>query len=194
MKEMFSFEGHEVRVVDRECEPWWVAKDVCDAIGIANNRSAVARLDADDVGKIDVVDSLGRKQQMSIINTFGIYSLIFNSDKPEAKRLKRWVTHEVLPLIRHSGARKAEKSMKVNSETGTVEFANPVFAAPSQASKDKDECIRLEVLKLASEQINTMLKSAQFLNPTGMVMNTFCAFMKLVRPDYKHPTAVDVAK
>jgi len=114
MKEMFSFEGHDVRVIDREGEPWWVAKDVCDAIGIANNRSAIARLDADDVGKIEMADSLGRKQQMSIINTFGVYELIFRSDKLEAKRMKRWVTHDVLPLIRKSGARKIENQSPKN--------------------------------------------------------------------------------
>jgi anti-repressor protein len=62
------------------------------------------RLDPDDVSQAYVIDSMGRQQQTNIVNESGLYNVILRSDKPEAKKFKRWVTHEVLPTIRRHGA------------------------------------------------------------------------------------------
>ncbi len=62
------------------------------------------RLDEDDVSLAYVTDSMGRRQQTNIVNESGLYNVILRSDKPEAKKFKRWVTHEVLPQIRRHGA------------------------------------------------------------------------------------------
>lgn len=99
---MTSAEFGEIRTVLRDGEPWFVAKDVCDILGIANNRDAVARLDEDEKG-VGISDTLGGKQEVSIVNEFGLYQLILRSNKPEAKQFKRWVTHDVLPAIRKQG-------------------------------------------------------------------------------------------
>lgn len=103
MNEILKFEGHDVRMIDKDGEPWWVAKDVCDVLGIGNNREALARIDPDDVGLADVIDAINRKQKTSIVNESGLYALILRSDKPEAKRMKTWLTREVLPSIRKTG-------------------------------------------------------------------------------------------
>lgn len=97
-----SPEFGDVRTVLREGEPWFVAKDVCEALGIANSRDAVARLDEDEKG-VGISDTLGGKQEVSTVNEFGLYQLILRSNKPEAKRFKRWITHDVLPSIRKQG-------------------------------------------------------------------------------------------
>jgi prophage antirepressor-like protein len=84
-------------------EPWFVAKDVCDVLGITKYRDAVARLDSEDKGCLISVDTLGGKQEMTSINESGLYNLIFQSVKPSAKPFKRWVTSEVLPSLRKYG-------------------------------------------------------------------------------------------
>ncbi|PNC91026.1 phage antirepressor Ant [Akkermansia muciniphila] len=92
-----------VRAVVKDGEPWFVAKDVCDALEIGNSRQAVSYLDDDEKG-VTTNDTLGGTQQVSIINESGLYSLILRSRKPEAKKFKKWVTAEVLPSIRKHGA------------------------------------------------------------------------------------------
>lgn len=82
--------------------PWWVASDVCAALDIGNTSMALARLDDDEKG-ISSTDTLGGKQEISIVNESGLYSLILGSRKPEAKAFKRWITHDVIPSIRQTG-------------------------------------------------------------------------------------------
>ena len=94
--------GCSVRTVIINEEPWFVAKDVCDALEIGNSRQAVSYLDDDEKG-VTTNDTLGGTQQVSIINESGLYSLILRSRKPEAKKFKKWVTEEVLPTIHKHG-------------------------------------------------------------------------------------------
>lgn len=99
---MNSAEFGEVRTVLREGEPWFVAKDVCDVLGLGNNRQALARLDDDELASL-VMTSGGQGREMNIVSESGLYSLILTSRKPEAKAFKRWITHDVLPSIRKQG-------------------------------------------------------------------------------------------
>ena len=100
----FTFESHNLRVTTGDDgEPWFVAADVCAALSIGNNRDVLARLDDDEKG-VGSIDTLGGKQDMAVVNESCLYALILGSRKPEAKRFKRWVTHEVLPSIRKTGA------------------------------------------------------------------------------------------
>ena len=102
--QVFSYEGKEVRTIQRNGETWWVLKDVCGVLELSNARMIADRLDEDDVSLAYVTDSMGRQQQTNIVNESGLYNVILRSDKPEAKKFKRWVTHEVLPQIRRHGA------------------------------------------------------------------------------------------
>lgn len=102
--QVFSYEGKEVRTIQKGGEPWWVLKDVCDVLELSNARMIADRLDSDDVSQAYVIDSMGRQQQTNIVNESGLYNVILRSDKPEARKFKRWVTHEVLPTIRKHGA------------------------------------------------------------------------------------------
>lgn len=77
---------------------------MCEVLDIANPRDETSRLERDDVGTTDTIDRLGRSQQVSTVNESGLYDVIFQSRKPEAKRFRRWVTNEVLPAIRKTGA------------------------------------------------------------------------------------------
>jgi prophage antirepressor-like protein len=100
----FLFEGEiTVRVIDRDGAPWFVATDVCRALGILNAADTVRGLDEDEKG-IDTTDTLGGHQEAVVISESGLYSLIFKSRKPNAVRFRKWVTTEVLPTLRRTGS------------------------------------------------------------------------------------------
>lgn len=91
-----------VRAVVKDGEPWFVAKDVCNALSIADSKSSLRFLEDEEKG-VHSMHTLGGTQQVSIINESGLYSLILRSRKPEAKKFKKWVTAEILPSIRKHG-------------------------------------------------------------------------------------------
>lgn len=99
----FDFEGSAVRVVMKGDDPWFVARDVCAVLEIEFHRDAIARLDDDERGSV-VVDTLGGRQEMGAVNESGLYTLIFTSRKPEAKKFRRWVTGTMLPTLRRQGS------------------------------------------------------------------------------------------
>lgn len=99
---VFDFEDTVVRSLVIDNEPWFVGKDVCSCLGIANNRDALATLDTDELS-VDISDTSVGKRHMAFINECGLYHLIFRSRKPQAQRFRRWVTHQVLPSIRKTG-------------------------------------------------------------------------------------------
>ena len=105
-----------LHAVDRDGEPWFVARDVCDALGIANSRQAMSRLDEDEKGVISN-DTLGGTQEMAFVNEPGLYTLVLSSRKPEARAFKRWITHEVIPAIRRTGGYMAARDGETPEET-----------------------------------------------------------------------------
>lgn len=107
MNNLTIYENEEfgtVRTVVVDGEPWFVGKDVAEALGYSNTRDALAkRVDEEDKGVANC-DTLGGNQNLTIINESGVYALIFGSKLPNAKKFKHWVTSEVLPSIRKTGS------------------------------------------------------------------------------------------
>ncbi len=101
------FNDRPVRIIEKDGEPWFIAKDVCDALELSNPRTSLSLLDDDEKG-VHSMDSLGGIQDMTIVNESGLYSLILRSRKPRARAFKRWITHEVLPSIRKTGSYVSE--------------------------------------------------------------------------------------
>jgi anti-repressor protein len=117
----FNYKSKQVRTIIKDGEPWFVVKDVCEILEINNPNMAAARLDDDEVSQAEVIDSLGRRQMTNVVNEPGLYNLILRSDKPEAKRFKRWIAHEVLPAIRKHGAYMTPETIeKVLSDPDTI--------------------------------------------------------------------------
>jgi anti-repressor protein len=143
--QVFSFEGRRTRIVEKDGAPWWVAKDVCDVLGIEKYRDAVARLDEDEREPVKV-DTPGGIQTMTGINESGLWKLILRSNKPEAKRFRKFVTSEVLPAIRAHGfyatpQRLAELEAELAATRAKVLFAD-AYAA-SGASLTIGACSKL---------------------------------------------------
>jgi anti-repressor protein len=107
MNELKIFENKEfgnVRVINKDNEPWFVGKDIADNLGYQNGSRDIERhVDLED-RRIDLINSSGQRRKMTIINESGLYSLIMSSKLESAKRFKRWVTSEILPSIRKHGA------------------------------------------------------------------------------------------
>lgn len=140
--EIQTFENADfgaIRVSTVEGEPWFVAKDVCDALGISKYRDAVSRLDDDERGSV-LVDTLGGAQETSTVSEPGLYKLIMRSRKPEAKAFQRWVTHEVLPAIRRTGGYIAAKQ----DETPEQIMARAVIVAQDTIERQKRQLDELK--------------------------------------------------
>lgn len=102
--QVFNYgENTPVRVRVMNGQTWFVAKDVCKVLGISNHKDAVSRLDDDEMRGVGITDLIGRTQRMSAVSESGLYHLVFQSRKPEARKFRRWVTGEVLPQIRMTG-------------------------------------------------------------------------------------------
>ena len=93
-----------VRAVAIDGEPWFVGKDVAEALGYTNTRDALAKhVDKEDKNSVAFHDGISGNPNQTVINESGVYSLIFGSKLPRAREFKRWVTSEVLPAIRRNG-------------------------------------------------------------------------------------------
>lgn len=101
---IFNHLGNDIRVMtDKQGEPWFVLKDICDALNIGNTSKVADRLDTDDLTLSKVIDNRGVHRETFLVSEAGLYEVVIRSDKPEAKAFRRWVTSEVLPSIRTHG-------------------------------------------------------------------------------------------
>lgn len=112
--EVYTFNPNNapVRVQVINGEPWFVAKDICDALTLENSRKATASLD-DDEKRVSPIVTPSGTQQMSVVNESGLYNLIFQSRKAEARAFRKWVTGEVLPTIRRTGRYELKRKTEV---------------------------------------------------------------------------------
>lgn len=127
----FNFNGFELRGKLVNNEPVFIGADACKALDLKNPWDALGRLDEDDLGITEVIDSLGRTQKMKTVNESGLYQLIFQSRTNGAKAFKKWVTSEVLPQIRKTGSYERPKTLEerslelIQDLTAELEAARP---------------------------------------------------------------------
>lgn len=151
--QIFTFKSQEIRTLLVNGEPHFVANDVAKTLGYSNPRDALSKhVDDEDKG-VAKCDTLGGKQNLTIINESGLYSLILSSKLPTAKKFKRWVTSEVLPAIRKHGAYMTdEKAFEVvNNPTGLADLLKQ--AADQLNAKDKE----IEILKPKADKYDRYL-------------------------------------
>lgn len=140
----------QLRVVkDDNGEPWFVAKDVCDALGIANNRDAMKALDNDEKTIVAISDGIQGNPNKTIINEPGFYKLVLKSRKPKAKAFQRWVTHEVLPSIRKKGGYIAAAL----DETPEQIMARAVLLAQDTIARQKAQIEELKPKALFADAV-----------------------------------------
>lgn len=99
----------QIRTVNIDGEPWFVAKDVCDILGVKNPTMSMNGLKDFERSKLN----LGRQGEVNIMSESGFYALVLRSRKPIAEPFRIWVTREVLPSIRKTGSYTANPSNKM---------------------------------------------------------------------------------
>lgn len=100
--QLFNFEEKEIKTIQINNEIYFVGKDICNILELADVSKAISRLDEDEK-LIRTLFLSGQNREVLFINESGLYSLVLTSRKPEAKRFKKWVTSEVIPSIRKTG-------------------------------------------------------------------------------------------
>lgn len=148
--QVFAFDSHDVRVVMIDGEPWWVAGDVAKALGYGRTQEAIRRLDDDERRGCRIDTPFGGPQETVIVSEPGLYSLVLRAKTPDAKRFKRWVTHEVLPAIRKAGSfsmRHAQDSFEIPST-----YAEALRLAAEQAEALERLEVRVAEVEPKAEQ------------------------------------------
>ena len=172
---IYKYGSSELRTIEKDGGLWWVLKDVCDVLGLSNPTMIASRLDEDEKDIFKTKPDLGMdipNRGMTIINESGLYNVILRSDKPEAKKFKRWVTHEVLPTIRRHGAYMTDKALEeaLTSPDFLIKLA-------TQLKDERDKRIAVEAKSQAQEQIIKELKpkadyTDRILKNSGLVTIT----------------------
>ena len=123
----FDYQGHQVRTLTVNSEPWFVAPDVAKVLGYSEASAMTRTLDDDEKG-LQSVQTLGGEQAVTVISEAGLYSAILRSRVEGAKAFKRWVTHEVLPAIRKTGSYSATPALPQDYASALRELAASVEA------------------------------------------------------------------
>ena len=178
----FNFESKSIRTLAINNEPWFVAKDLCNAINISNYRDAIERLDDDEKG-VALTDTLGGKQEMAVVSESGMYTLILRCRDAVKKgsiphRFRKWVTAEVLPTIRKTGKYKSKTS--VNDRTGLRNAVNMLMSKKGLIYSDayhlvhqrfnveSIEDLTLEQLPEAVEYVHKIILEGELITETEL--------------------------
>ena len=154
----FDFKGAALRTLTDEAgEPWFVAKDVCDILGLENSRKATAELDSDEKNTVTISDGIAGNPNKTIISEPGLYRLVMKSRKPEAKEFQRWVTHEVLPSIRKHGAYMTESTLEkaVTEPDFLIRLATQIKQERAEKEKAQAQVERMRPKALFADAVET---------------------------------------
>lgn len=145
-----SEEFGDIRTVTIDNEPWFVGKDVAEALGYSKPLNALStHVEKDDSLKQGLTDSLGREQEAIFINESGLYALIFGSKLESAKRFKHWVTSDVLPAIRKTGG------YQMAQPQGKELLALAVLEAQKTIEQQNDEIKRMKPKEIFADAVST---------------------------------------
>jgi prophage antirepressor-like protein len=140
--ETFTFNTLPVRLIVEPSGPWWIARDVCEALGLQGDAGQhTRRLDEDEKDLI-LIQTPGGPQRLAAVNEAGLFALILRSDKPSARSFKRWVTHEVLPSIRRTGAYQVDGNFDIPKT-----FSGALALAARQAQELETKAVEIAVLE-----------------------------------------------
>lgn len=165
----FAYEDFQVRTVLIDGEPWFVAADACAVLALRDTSSALKMVDPEDLRRLrrsDTPQFFGgiapQVQEITVVNESGLYALIFHSRKPEARKFKRWVTHELIPAVRKTGRYEVGKLTHRELAQMVIEEADRADAAESKVAELEP---KLEAVEARSEeQRREIIKSQAPLN------------------------------
>ena len=188
MNELQVFKNQEfgsVRTLVIDNEPWFIGKDVAEALGYKRPTKAIQdRVDAVDKDEVPIQDSIGRMQKTPIINESGLYSLIFGSELESAKKFKRWVTSEVLPALRKTGQYQVkELSGQELMAKALIEAQNVLAAKDKQIEAMKPKALFADAVATSHTSI-LVGELAKILKQNGIEMGQKRLFARLRENGY----------
>lgn len=162
-------------VVNENNEPLFCLLDLCNSLGLSNNRKVKSQLDDDVTLSYPILDNLGREQEATFVTEAGMYTVILRSDSPKAKPMQKWVTNEVLPSIRKHGAYmtnetlekaltspdfliqlatnlKEEKQKRIEAESKIQQDAPKVLFADAVSTSQRS-CLIAELAKILQQNV-----------------------------------------
>lgn len=193
----YDFKGKPVRILmDDNNNPWWVARDVCEALDLASPEAVYSRLDPDEKGIVST-DTPGGEQRMITVNEPGLYSLILASRKPQAHEFKRWVTHDVIPSIRKTGIYSrspisaldmiiamAQEQKKALTRLSAVETRLQTYETRQQA---------VTAVLAPVKEVSTRLKLSQIIREAAYKNNKdFRLFWERLYFEFKYRYSIDL--
>ena len=137
----------EVRTAGTSDNPMFCLSDLCRCLGLSA-KGVNQRLSDEVISNYPIIDKLGRTQQSLFVNEDGLYDVILDSRKPEAKVFRKWITSEVLPSIRKTGGYIATKQ----DDTPDEIMARALVVAQQTLAKREERLKRLEAENAAKEQ------------------------------------------
>jgi len=169
-----------VRTVMHNDEPWFIAADVCDALGLSQVTRAMSRLDADEGGLLEVPhpQNANKTIEVNAVNEYGLYQLVLCSKKPEAKAFKRWITHEVIPMIRKTGGYVANEDLFLDTYfPGLPENVSFVFKTTLQELRKANQ--KVAELQPKADYLEKILQSNEALTITRIAKDYGKSAMKM---------------
>lgn len=170
----FSFDGQPVSEITINDNPWFVAKEIAEILGYADTQAMTRRLDDDEKGMQDL-HTLGGLQKITIINESGLYNAIIGSNKPNAKKFKKWVTSEVLPKIRKTGGYAIPRDPLEVIELALAGMKAERARADKLQLQNAEMAPKVKLLEnnLESQELVTINKIAVDLNISAIALNLF---------------------
>lgn len=184
----FTFEGTQVRTVMVDNEPWFVLGDVCKVLGLTNVTEIKKRLDQLDFNTIEVQNSRGQMRQTVCVNESGVYDVILDSRKPQARQFRRWITNEVVPSIHKHGGYLTEEKIEealfnpdviIKLATDLKEERLKRAELEAQKALDAPKVALAEAVGSTQESV-TLTTMSKILRNAGSDMNRndFCQWLR----------------
>lgn len=163
----------QVRTINKDGAPWFVAADVCRALDLGQVTNTIRRLDDDEKALISIKGISRGNDQVSIVNEPGLYSLVLGSRKPEAKAFKRWVTHEVIPSIRQNGGYIAGQETMTDDEL----LANALMVAQRKIEA-RDKQIEVQEKQIEAMHPKALFADAVSASKTSILIGDLAKLLK----------------
>ncbi len=170
----FTYNNAQVRTVEKNGEPWFVLKDVCEILGLGTPARVAERLDEDEKG-MSQIHTPGGKQEMTVISESGLYCVVLRSNKPEAKPFRKWVTSEVLPAIRKTGSYSVPKAEKSNKALAIKEMNAKVRLSNQFLKLAKIETLSTECKNILLEKAAEVLSGTELTPQPNFDQKTYSA-------------------
>lgn len=184
--QLFNYENNEVRVVEKDDEPWFVASDVCKVLELKNTTRSCSKLLDHEKG-LHSLNTIRGMQSMIIISESGVYKLIVRSDKEKAVAFQNWLFGEVLPSIRKTGSYSVQPVQDDFSSNPIVQQAQAFLElAKTQARIEREQAAqRTELAEVRKISLETKekLEKPETIEVTHYTVVGWAKRLNLIIPD-----------